>query len=82
MSNLSFNLLDEYSCNPNAKCQETFIIEVAEKTKKKKLELGLNAQMWSIGLHIYIGMTKIEKKQGLMARHTQRNQRNTFGNTH
>ena len=30
-------------------------------------------------------MTKIEKKkkkQGLMARHTQRNQRNTFGNMH
>ena len=29
-------------------------------------------------------MTKIEKKkkQGLMARHTQINQRNTFGNMH
>ena len=35
MSNLSFNPLDECSRNPNAKCQETFIIEVAEKTKKK-----------------------------------------------
>ena len=40
--------------------------------------------MWSIGLHIYIGNDKNwkKKKQGLMARHTQRNQRNTFGNMH
>ena len=41
--------------------------------------------MWSIGLHIYIGNDKNWKKktkQGLMARHTQRNQRNTFGNMH